>query len=91
MHGQDNPIPFNTINFTTNTPVKDTTNIAQAGTLTLEWTTLAKHTGNDTYRQLGEKSTQAVIAAPAPLPGLAAQGIDPATSKPVGGYVVSYT
>lgn len=55
----------------------------------MEFGTLTKHTGNDTYRQLAEASVKAVINAPAPLPGLAAQGIDPSTGAPVGGYVVS--
>jgi mannosyl-oligosaccharide alpha-1,2-mannosidase len=81
-----NPIPYNTMNFTTNTPVVDTSGIAVAGTLSMEWATLSKHTGNDTYRQLAEKSTQAIIKAPAPLPGLPAQGIN-VTGVPIGGYV----
>jgi len=76
------------MNFTTNQPMNETSGIAEAGTLTLEWGTLTKHTGNDTYRQLAEKSTQAVIKAPAPLPGLPAQGIN-VTGEPIGGYVVS--
>ena len=57
--------------------------------LTLEWATLSKYTGNDTYRALAEKSAQQIAKNPAPLPGLPAQGIDPGTGKPVGGYVVS--
>lgn len=85
---QDNPIPYNQLNFTTNQPVKDSSGIAVAGTLSLEWGTLAKHTGNDTYRQLAEKSTKAIINAPAPLPGLPGQGID-VTGTPTNGYVVS--
>jgi len=50
---------------------------------------LSKYTGNDTYRQLAEKSARRVATNPAPLPGLPAQGINPATGLPVGGYVVS--
>jgi mannosyl-oligosaccharide alpha-1,2-mannosidase len=57
--------------------------------LTLEWATLSKYTGNDTYRALAEKSARQIAKNPAPLPGLPAQGIDPGTGKPVGGYVVS--
>jgi mannosyl-oligosaccharide alpha-1,2-mannosidase len=82
----NNPIPYPDMNFTTNQPMNETSGIAEAGTLTLEWGTLTKHTGNDTYRQLAEKSTQAVIKAPAPLPGLPAQGIN-VTGEPIGGYV----
>ena len=60
---QSNPIPYNEMNFATNGPISfnTNTNIAQAGTLTIEFGTPSKHTGNDTYRQLAEKSTQAVM------------------------------
>ncbi|KAF7970415.1 hypothetical protein HWV62_24149 [Athelia sp. TMB] len=84
---QKNKIPYNTINFTTNTPVIDTTGIAGAGTLTLEYSTLSKHTGNDTYRELAEGTVKAIMANPSPLPGLPAQGLDPTTGLPFGGYV----
>ncbi|KAI0044946.1 glycoside hydrolase family 47 protein, partial [Auriscalpium vulgare] len=80
-------IPYGFVDFSTNTPTLDTSNIAEAGTLTLEWSRLSEYTGNDTYRQLAEASALKVATNPAPLPGLAAQGIDPATSLPVGGYV----
>ncbi|CAL1699575.1 unnamed protein product [Somion occarium] len=62
-------------------------NIAEAGTLTLEWSRLAKHTGNDTYRQLAENSVRHIAQLPAPLPALAAQGIDPSSGNFVGAYV----
>jgi mannosyl-oligosaccharide alpha-1,2-mannosidase len=81
-------MPYNLVNFTTNEPVVDITNIAQVGTLSMEWGTLSKHTGNDTYRQLAEKAVKAVIAVPDPLLGLPAQDIDPTTGKSVDGYVV---
>lgn len=81
-------MPYNLVNFTSNQPVKGTTNIAQVGTLTMEWGTLTKHTGNDTYRQLAEKAAKAVITLPDPLPGLPAQVVDPGTGKPADGYVV---
>ncbi|KIM46837.1 glycoside hydrolase family 47 protein [Hebeloma cylindrosporum] len=82
-----NDVPFGHIDFSTNTPQKATSNIAEAGTLTLEWATLSKHTGNDTYRQLAEKSVRHIAGGGAPLPGLPGQGIDPASGLPVGGYV----
>ncbi|KAL0959971.1 hypothetical protein HGRIS_011633 [Hohenbuehelia grisea] len=83
----NNTVPFGFLNFTTNTPIKDTSNIAEAGTLSLEWATLSKYTGNDTYRRLAEGSLRQIASLPDPLPGLAAQGIDPATGQFVGGYV----
>lgn len=76
------------MDFTTNQPVRESSGIAVAGTLTLEWGTLAKHTKNDTYRLLAEKSTKTIINAPAPLPGLPGQGID-VTGQPTDAYVVS--
>ncbi|KAF8183135.1 glycoside hydrolase family 47 protein [Pholiota molesta] len=82
-----NDIPYNELDFTTNTPQRDTSNIAQAGTLTLEWATLSKYTGNDTYQALAEKSARHIAQGSAPLPGLPAQGINPSDGSPVGGYV----
>ncbi|KAJ7285729.1 glycoside hydrolase family 47 protein [Mycena rebaudengoi] len=83
----DNDIPFGFLDFSTNTPVQDTSNIAEAGTLILEWATLSKHTGNDTYRQLAEKSMKHIADLATPFPGLAVQGIDPASGEFVGGFV----
>ncbi|KAF8155649.1 glycoside hydrolase family 47 protein [Crassisporium funariophilum] len=82
-----NDIPFGFLDFSTNTPQIDTSNIAEAGTLSLEFETLSKHTGNQTYANLALKSVLHVANLAAPLPGLAAQGIDPATGEFVGGYV----
>jgi len=82
-----NVIPFGHININTSTPNVATTNIAEAGTLTLEWATLSKYTGNDTYRSLAENSVRHIAQVGKPLPGLPAQGIDPSSGKPVGGYV----
>ncbi|KAJ7158364.1 glycoside hydrolase family 47 protein [Mycena crocata] len=83
----DNDVPFGFLDFSTNKPTISTSNIAEAGTLNLEWYTLSKHTGNNTYAELTEKSTKRIANNPAPLPGLAAQGIDPASGNAVGGYV----
>lgn len=54
----------------------------------MEFGTLSKHTGNQTYRELAEKAVQGIIALPDPLPGMAAQGIDPSTGESIGSYVV---
>ncbi|KAG1753648.1 glycoside hydrolase family 47 protein [Suillus paluster] len=80
-------IPYGYIDFTDHQPTLDTSNIAEAGTLTLEWNRLSKHTGNSTYRELAEKSVQFMIQMPAPLPGMPAQGINPKTGDSIGGYV----
>ncbi|KAF4583366.1 alpha-1,2-Mannosidase [Pleurotus pulmonarius] len=83
----DNKVPFGFVDFSTNTPTRSTSNIAEAGTLALEWSTLSKYTGNDTYRQLAEGSLRQIASLPDPLPGLAAQGINPATGQSVGAFV----
>ncbi|KAM5533998.1 hypothetical protein V8D89_012318 [Ganoderma adspersum] len=82
-----NAVPYGQVNINNTAPSIATSNIAEAGTLTLEWSRLAKYTGNDTYRALAENSVRAIIAETKPLPGFPAQGVDPATSKPVGAYV----
>ncbi|KAG5635267.1 hypothetical protein H0H81_011892 [Sphagnurus paluster] len=62
-------------------------NIAEAGTLILEWSTLSKYTKNDTYRQLAEGSLRQIASLPSPFPGMAVQGINPVGGQGVGGYV----
>lgn len=66
----------------------DTTNVAQVGTLTLEFATLTKHTGNATYQALAEKATKALIALADPIPGIPAQGYSPESGESIGAYVV---
>ncbi|KAF9051542.1 glycoside hydrolase family 47 protein [Panaeolus papilionaceus] len=83
----NNAVPFGFLNFSSNTPTIATSNIAEAGTLSLEFETLSKHTGNQTYASLAIGSLSHIANLPAPLPGLAAQGIDPASGAFVGGYV----
>ncbi|KAG5720018.1 hypothetical protein E4T56_gene4046, partial [Termitomyces sp. T112] len=47
-----NALPFGFVNFTANSPTMATSNIAEAGTLTLEWSTLSSHIGDQTYANL---------------------------------------
>lgn len=56
--------------------------------LTLEWSTLSKYTNNPRYRELTENAVKHIAGLTGPLPGLAAQGIDPASGEFVGSYVV---
>ncbi|KAJ6557526.1 glycoside hydrolase family 47 protein [Mycena capillaripes] len=83
----DNAIPYGFLNFTTNEAQIATTNLAEAGTLTLEFSTLSKYTNNATYVDLATEAVKHIANLPAPLPGLAAQIIDPTTGDFVGGYV----
>ncbi|KAJ8082828.1 hypothetical protein PM082_008684 [Marasmius tenuissimus] len=77
----DQALPYGFLDFSNNKPVIATSNIAEAGTLDLEWTTLTKYTGNKTYERLAVDAARTIANLPAPLPGLAAQGIDPKTTK----------
>ncbi|KAI0806206.1 glycoside hydrolase family 47 protein [Irpex lacteus] len=83
----DNKVPFGEVDFNTSTPQIATSNIAEAGTLTLEWSRLALYTKNDTYRSLAENSVRQIISIPAPLPGFPGQGIDPSTGQATDAYV----
>ncbi|KAJ3920511.1 seven-hairpin glycosidase [Lentinula edodes] len=80
-------IPFGEIWFSDNTAVVDTSNIAEAGTLDIEWSRLSLYTGNDTYTKLTEGSVRTIANLVTPLPGLAPQGIDPSSNTFVGDYL----
>ncbi|KAG2156713.1 glycoside hydrolase family 47 protein [Suillus bovinus] len=84
---QNQSIPYGYMDFNSHQPTIATSNIAEAGTLTLEWNRLSLYTGNSTYQTLAEKSVQYMIHMATPLPGMPAQGINPGTGSPVGGYV----
>ncbi|EIN11296.1 glycoside hydrolase family 47 protein [Punctularia strigosozonata HHB-11173 SS5] len=81
------PIPFGHLNFTTNTPGTESTSVAGAGTLSLEWDRLTHYTGNTTYQNLAVAAVEHIASLPDPLPGLPAQGIDASTGEFVGAYV----
>lgn len=83
----NNKIPYGELNYTINQPVIDTANIAEAGTLSLEWGLLSQLTGNRTYGDLTSGSVREIIAAPDQFPGLPAQGIEPTNGQPVGSYI----
>ncbi|KIK68490.1 glycoside hydrolase family 47 protein [Collybiopsis luxurians FD-317 M1] len=80
-------IPFGEIWFNNNSAVVDTSNIAEAGTLDIEWSRLSLYTNNQTYTQLTEGSVRSIAKLATPLPGLAPQGIDPSTNTFVGNYL----
>ncbi|KAK0481197.1 glycoside hydrolase family 47 protein [Armillaria luteobubalina] len=83
----DNDLPFGWIDFSNNRPDIATSNIAEAGTLIMEWATLSKLSGNYTYQELAEKAFRHIATLVAPSTGLAAQSINPSTGNFVGGYV----
>lgn len=82
-----NNIPYGFLDFTSNQPQYSRTNIAEAGTLTLEWETLSKYTRNQTYQDLVLRSVKHIASLEAPLPALAPVGIDPTTGWFSSGYI----
>ncbi|KAL0570076.1 hypothetical protein V5O48_011883, partial [Marasmius crinis-equi] len=84
---QNQSVPFGHLNFASNQPVVGTSNIAEAGTLDLEWATLTKYTGNATYERLTVDSVRTIATNPAPLPALAPQGINPTNGKSIGNLI----
>ncbi|KIK68466.1 glycoside hydrolase family 47 protein [Collybiopsis luxurians FD-317 M1] len=84
---QNNVVPYPEVNFGSINPSDETSNIAEAGSLALEWSTLTKYTNNVTYGDHAVNALQHIAELSAPLPGLPAQGIDPRTGNSVGGYV----
>ncbi|KAJ7367374.1 glycoside hydrolase family 47 protein [Mycena albidolilacea] len=83
----DNDVPFGHIDFSDNAPQIAVTNIAEAGTLSLEWFTLSKFTGNATYADLTAKSVEHIANLGTPLPGLAPQLIDPSSGQFADAYI----
>ncbi|KAJ7876397.1 glycoside hydrolase family 47 protein [Mycena leptocephala] len=87
----NNDLPFGHIDFSDNTPEIAVTNIAEAGTLSLEWVTLSKFTGNATYSDLTAKSVEHIanlsLHSSRPCLGLAARFIDPVSGQFDGAYV----
>lgn len=84
---EGSPIPHPWMDFATDTPDGRNSNIAEAGTLALEWLTLSKYTKNETYGELAVNALKHIANLTPPLPGLAAQGLNPTTGQFVGGYV----
>ncbi|TFK49101.1 glycoside hydrolase family 47 protein [Heliocybe sulcata] len=83
----NNSLPYGYLNFTTNEPTVTTTNIAEAGTLTLEYTTLSKYTGNQTYADYAVKAAAYIASLNSLYPGLAPQGIDPTSGQFTDAYL----
>ncbi|KAI0035432.1 glycoside hydrolase family 47 protein [Vararia minispora EC-137] len=80
-YSRGNVIPFGHVNFAASTPNVAGTNIAEAGTLSLEYQQLSQLTGNDTFRQLAEGSVRHIVSLGGPLPGFPAQCISPTTGS----------
>ncbi|KZT65305.1 glycoside hydrolase family 47 protein [Daedalea quercina L-15889] len=86
----NNSIPYGYLNWNDGTPVVQTTNIAEAGTVRVpchDVPDTANFTGNDTYRELAEKPVIYIANLPPPLPNLPAQVIDPTTGEFADAYV----
>ncbi|KAF7299049.1 alpha-1,2-Mannosidase [Mycena indigotica] len=83
-----NVIPYGHISFSDNNPKRETTNIAEAGSLSLEWEVLSKYTKNSTYAKLGVGAARHIATQEGcPIPGMAPQRIDPVSGKFANRYV----
>ncbi|KAE9401839.1 glycoside hydrolase family 47 protein [Gymnopus androsaceus JB14] len=80
-------IPFGVIFFNNNSIVNDITNVAEAGTLDLEWSRLSLYTGNQTYTDLTVGAVVTMANSPGPFPGLIPQLIDPNDAEFVDDFI----
>ncbi|KAF5378986.1 hypothetical protein D9757_009113 [Collybiopsis confluens] len=82
-------IPFGEIFFDSNSPIFGINNVAEAGTLDLEWSRLSLYTGNQTYTALTEGSVRSIATSPGPsqFPGFAPQLIDPSDNTFVDSFL----
>lgn len=73
-------MPYNNLDFSKRSYVGETTGLAVAGTLILEWTRLADLSGNQTYADLVSKAEQYLLdptpASSEPFPGLVGMEIN---------------
>ncbi|CAH7674958.1 glycoside hydrolase [Phakopsora pachyrhizi] len=82
----DSALPFGYLNFTDNSVVLVDgmkTNLAEAGSLVLEFYKLSKNSHNSTYLEMAESSMKAIMDSPSPWPGLHPTFLDPISAKPV--------
>ncbi|KAG0147293.1 hypothetical protein CROQUDRAFT_656215 [Cronartium quercuum f. sp. fusiforme G11] len=80
-------IPYGFLNFTTNQPIIDTSVVAEAGTLILEFDRLSHYSGNDTFRALADRAMKGIMDLPDHFPGLPALEIAPQNDSSVGDYI----
>lgn len=83
----DQAVPYPRVVFSRNQALTQGTNIAEAGTLALEWFTLSKYTGNGTYAALGVGALEHIAGLTPPLPGLAARSVDPTSGRFTNSFV----
>jgi len=80
-------ISFPDVFFNNNTVPLEINNVAEIGTLDLEWSRLSLYTGNQTYTELTEGAVRAVANLASPFPGFPAQLIDPSDNQFVDDFV----
>jgi mannosyl-oligosaccharide alpha-1,2-mannosidase len=84
-----NKIPLNQVNLLKKAP-KDTTsdtNLAAAGTLSLEWATLSKYTGEEKYAKLALGSIDAILSTTPHFPYLWSNRINPSDLSKTSTYI----
>lgn len=76
-------VPYNDLNITAQTPVDSGNELAQIGTLVLEWTRLSDLTGDATFANLSQKGESYLLnpqpAWAEPFPGLVGTGVNVTT------------
>jgi mannosyl-oligosaccharide alpha-1,2-mannosidase len=84
-----NKIPFNSVNINLKKPndVTNIANLAEAGTLTMEWGMLSKYTGDPKYAKLTQGSVDAIISTPGYWPNVWPSHINPISLKPESQYI----
>jgi len=80
-------IPYGMIFFSDDFAINGVTNVAEAGTLDLEWSRLSLYTGNQTYTNLTVGAVVTMANLPGPFPGLIPQLIDPADNEFVNEFI----
>lgn len=83
----NNSLPYNTLDFSTDVPSPGVNNVAQAGTLVLEFSRLSLYSGNSTYKALAEKAMRTLATSKTPLPGLVPQDVDPSNNQYTDDYI----
>ncbi|KAJ4482500.1 glycoside hydrolase family 47 protein [Lentinula aciculospora] len=80
-------IPFGEIFFANNSPIAAVNNVAEAGTLDVEWSRVTLYTGNQLYTKLSEGSVRTIAKLPSPFPGLPPQLVDPTDNMFVDAFL----
>jgi mannosyl-oligosaccharide alpha-1,2-mannosidase len=80
-------IPFGMVFFNNNSAINAVNNVAEAGTLDVEWSRLTLYTGDQLYTTLTEGSVRTIANQPTPFPGFPPQLINPVNNMFVDAFL----